>query len=1304
MNVYDEVINATVVNNCVTGRFTTLKRRELIITRTNILSVYHHNRHGKLILDYEWKLAGRIESIELISQNYSDLQCLVLLTGSGKLSIVRFDALTQSLDTLSLHYYEDKFRELSLIEVSKKPKLVVDPLFQCLLVCNNDCVAMLSLNVGDEEEEIGDTKGNSSKKQKLNGGEAKPLAKSSTVMPASHLHSEIKNIIDVQFLCGFNKPTLAILYQPTLAWCGNEKLTGQTMKYIMLSLDLEDEKSTVIALLQNLPNDLHTIIPLSNASILIGLNEMVYVDNTGALQGAVAVNSFASNTLSTKLRDSSNLEAFFHRPLCYYNTTSKGRDILLLMDENCGMYNVIMESEGRLLTGFSCVKIPIVNDIFKKNNLPTCMCGDVNLESGQLFMGFQSGDAMSVKLNNLRSSLENKKLTETIEADDEYKDLYGGTEIEKKSTEMESPFDIEALDKLPNIGAVTSLTIGKAASIESTVAKLTNPNKDELSIVATSGTGSGSHLTILENTIVPHVQQALKFISVTQLWNLKIKDKDKYLVTTDSSQAKSDIYSIDKNFRPFKSFDFKKNDTTVSTAVTGGGKKIVQVTSKGVYLFDTNFKRLMTMNFDFEVVHVCIKDPFLLLTNSKGDIKIYELEPNHKKKFVKMPLPGALKEIIITFGVILESNMCNKYLHGLENSMENQVLFTFVTADNQIVFFTKDHNDRIFQLNGVDQFNERLFISTYQMPDEITPDPSIKQVMLNKLGHYNKEEYLTILTFGGEIYQYKKCAGTPDKFVKCENELLITGAPDNAYAKGVQGVERVAHYIEDYNGYSVIFITGTVPYIIIKEDTSVPRIFPFGNVTLVSMTSWGKSSVMCVDDVKNARIMTLNLEKDRYYGNKMPLAKIYLEDVLEEFGTFNKVTFHERTQTFVVSYTKTIDYEALSEEDENIVGYDPNKPHAKGFQSGILLVNPKTWNIIDKIELGKNSLINDLRTMMIQLNSNTKRKREYLLMGNSYVRDEDIGGTGSFYLYDITEVVPEPGKPDTNYKFKEIFQEEIRGTVTTVCEISGRFMISQSSKAMVRDIQEDNSVVPVAFLDMPVFITDAKNFGNLMIIGDAMQGLAFLGFDAEPYRMITLGKSVSKFETVSLEFLVSNGDVYFLVSDRNQIMHVLKYAPDEPNSLSGQRLVHCTSFNLYTINTCMRLLKKNNEFEDRQSNGNPSVPTFQCIGAQVDGSIFKVVPISEASYRRLYLVQQQIIDKEIQLCGLNPRMERLNNDYYHLGNILRPLLDFGVLKRFHTLSIPKRRFMASKAGHQAHFEVWRDLIDIEYSLKSLNKN
>ncbi|SCU87875.1 LADA_0E06722g1_1 [Lachancea dasiensis] len=1311
MNVYDEIFDATKVSHALLGRLTSETDDQLVVARSNVLSVFKAV-HGKLLLCHEFKLHGRITGMALVDQMQRPLQCLILSTGRAKLSLVRFDPhKPMGMETLSLHYYETEFSKRSLLELARESKLRVDHERRCVLLCNNDMLAILRLGTNeDEEEDNGAATLPVPKKLKLENGmsSSHPIAQKSIILNVSELNSDIKNVMDIQFLNSFNKPTLAVLYQPRLAWSGNEKAVSKTsMKLIAITLD--NSKNTTLYQVKGIPHDVHTIVPLNSSCVLVGINEIICVDNTGSLQSTVLLNSFAEKLTRSKQVDKRSLEVMFEEPVTWTSAmVAKDTEILMLMDHKAEMYSISLKSEGRLLLDFSIVKLPITNEIFKSQHFPTCitpLTGGLSLKSFQLFIGFSSGDALLLKLNNLRSAFESRETREIElqpEEDDEYASLYGDDEgISKPSPEnkmlvdMVIPFDIEVTDRLLNVGPITNMAVGKDSSIETTVQGLSNPNRNELAIVSTSGSGNFSCLNVMEQSVRPLVQQALKFTSVTKIWNLKIRKKDKYLITTDSGADKTDLFEIGQKITSIKPQHFKRNVTTVEIAVIGRGKRVVHVTTKAVYLFNLGFKKLMTISFDFEVVHVSILDPFILLTNSKGEIKIYELDSKHRNKLTKVRLPEALEEMIITSGVILKSNICNDFMPTLEEYEKDkeQLLFTFVAADNQIIFFPKDHHDRIFQLNGVDNLDEMLFISTYQLPEEIVPDPCIKQVMINRLGKDGKEDFLTILTFGGELYLYRKLG---NKFFKemQSNDLLITGAPGNAYAKGVSSIERIAHYIPNFNGHSIILVTGSVPYMIIKEDVSKPKIFKFANIPLVSLTSWGDNSVLCVDDIKNARIVTL--DTTFFYGNRLPVKRVNIEDALSNYGSLNNVAYHERTGMYVASFNKKIEYEAISEDGQKMVGCNDNVIHAQGFESGILLINPKTWNVIDVLSFSKNSLVNDMKTMLIQTNSRMRRKREYLVVGNTFVRDEDFGTMGSFYLYDITEVVPEPGKPDTNYKLKEIFHEEFRGAVSSVCEVSGRFLISQGQKVLIRDVQEDNSVVPVAFMDVPVFVTDAKSYGNLLIIGDAAQEFQFVGFDAEPYRMIPLGKSVSGLEVMSLEFLVNNGEVNFLVSDRNDILHVLKYAPDEPNSLSGQKLVHCSSFNLHSTNSCMKLIPKKNEFPQ-----NFTPPQFQTIGANVDGSIFKVVPLSESVYRRLYVVQQHLIEKEIQLCGLNPKMERLDNRFYTLGHALRPMLDFTIIKGFSSLPINKRKQVAAKAGRQADFEIWRDLIGVEYSMHSL---
>lgn len=1356
MNLYDDVLEPSVIQRGLSARFTTLTENELILLRTNIISIYQVlDTTGELLLKHEYRFDGVISDIQVVPQGTGKLDTLLLCLNDCKFSLIRFDANNNILETLSLHYYGSKFKKQSLIQLSKTSTVRIDPNNNCILLFNGDNIAVLPiLNNEANDDEIGDMENIDeiypSKKKLKNNYNHHFKTGASEVISSKALNVDIQNIIDIQFLYNFSKPTVTILYQPKLAWIGNKKLNSQPTKIQIISFNfiLSEGKTTIeptlITKLENLSWDYHTLLPITNGILIVGDNELSFMDNTGVLQSCIFLNSFSDkNWRLSKIIDNSHLEIILTKnmikSLSVPSRLDNNKDssintdtdeLLLIMDQLNNLYYIQFEFEGRLLIKFDIIKLPILNDIFTQNNCITCIVRVDNYKDNSninLFLGFQTGNSMVVKLNNIKSVLTSKeekddtdRLNSAMDEDEDFydeDDLYANDEsienvtsnskslVNKSSTNLAEPFDIELLSVLNNTGPITSLTTGKVTSIETNIKGLTNPNKDEYSIVTTSGNGTGSHLNVVQLTVQPVVELALKFISVTQTWNLKLNNIDKYLVTTDSTKTKSDIYEIDNNFSLHRSGRLRRDATTVNISIFGDQTRIVQVTTNNLYLFDTNFRRLTTIKFDYEIVHVSFMDPYILITLSRGNLYIYELEKKYKKKLFRVGLPEILSEMVITSGLILKSNMCNEFLPQVEDKDEEQMLFTFVTADNQIIFFTREHNDRVFQLNGVDDLAEQLFISTYTLPDEVVPDPSIKQIMINKLGQNYPEEYLTILTFGGEIYQYKKSLQRNSRFYKnsIRNNLAVTGAPNNAYAKGVSSIERILHYIPNYNGYSVIFVTGNVPYIIMKEDNSVSRVFKFANISIVSMTPWGKQSIMCVDDIKNARVYTLDKE-NVYYGNKLPIKKVFINTTIENYMTLTNITYHEKSQTFMASYMQEIDFVAKSEDDEPItVGVKDNVPHAKGSHCGLLLINPQTWNIIDKVEFDGDAMVNDMKTMLIQVDSHSKRKVEFLVVGVTNNSSEDLPASGSFFIYDIISVVPEPGKPDTGFKLKQIFTEYVKSAITATCDISGRFVISQSQKLMVRDVQEDNSVVPVAFLDVPLYVTNIKSFGNLLLIGDAMQGIQFIGFDAEPYRMIPLGKSVTHFETMCIEFIINNGELYFAIVDINNILHVLKYAPDEPNSLSGQRLIHCSSFNLYSSVTCMKLIPKNNEFDNSNNNTGAinGTSSFQIIGGHIDGSLHKIIPLSEDAYRRLYVIQQQIIDKEPTLGGLNPRMERQGNDFLHLSHTKRVMLDYNVIKRFTTLSIKRRSNLAQKIGRNAEFDLWRIIIDTEFSMVSL---
>ena len=384
------------MSHSLTAHFTTSDYEELLVVRTNILSVYRPTRDGKLYLTDEFKLHGLITDIGLIPQKDSPLSCLLLCTGVAKISILKFNSLTNSIDTLSLHYYEGKFKEKSLVELAKTSTLRMDPGNACALLFNNDIIAFLPFHTNKNDEDDDEDDDNIEEEELVHNTDQKSRTTNtfyrrkrtklcdkftvpSVILTANELYEGANNIIDIQFLKNFTKPTVAILYQPRLVWAGNSKVSKFPTQYVILTLNIQSTEnsarieSTTIAFVKELPWDLHTVVPVSNGAIIVGANELAFLDNTGVLQSTILLNSFAQKDLQkTKIINNSSLEILFREKgtTSIWMPSSRNKkggnnsdETLLLMDLKSNIYYIQMEAEGRLLIKFDIIKLPIVNDL-----------------------------------------------------------------------------------------------------------------------------------------------------------------------------------------------------------------------------------------------------------------------------------------------------------------------------------------------------------------------------------------------------------------------------------------------------------------------------------------------------------------------------------------------------------------------------------------------------------------------------------------------------------------------------------------------------------------------------------------------------------------------------------------------------------------------------------------------------------------------------------------------------------------------------------------------------------------------------
>jgi len=186
-----------------------------------------------------------------------------------------------------------------------------------------------------------------------------------------------------------------------------------------------------------------------------------------------------------------------------------------------------------------------------------------------------------------------------------------------------------------------------------------------------------------------------------------------------------------------------------------------------------------------------------------------------------------------------------------------------------------------------------------------------------------------------------------------------------------------------------------------------------------------------------------------------------------------------------------------------------------------------------------------LKQVDLQISEDTKKRKSYLAMGTATLRGEDSGTKGTIYVFEITHVVPQKDRPETNRRLEIAWSEEVRGAVTVINEIRGYLLHSQGQKVMIRAYGEnDEQFLPVAFFDLSMVATVAQCVRDFVLFGDIMHSICFIGFQEEPYRMTLLGRDYEKMEITCGDFILQEGSLFFAVADEKENLHIFQYDPE----------------------------------------------------------------------------------------------------------------------------------------------------------------
>ncbi|XP_026677670.1 cleavage and polyadenylation specificity factor subunit 1 [Diaphorina citri] len=410
------------------------------------------------------------------------------------------------------------------------------------------------------------------------------------------------------------------------------------------------------------------------------------------------------------------------------------------------------------------------------------------------------------------------------------------------------------------------------------------------------------------------------------------------------------------------------------------------------------------------------------------------------------------------------------------------------------------------------------------------------------------------------------------------------------------------------------------------------------------------------------------------------------------------LAYHLETKTYcIVTSTAepSTDYYKFNGEDKELVT-DPRDsrfipPLVSQFH--VSLFSPFSWEEIPQTNfpLHEWEHVLCLKNVSMEYEGTLSGLRGYIALGTNYNYSEDVTCRGRILLFDIIEVVPEPGQPLTKNKIKMIYAKEQKGPVTAICHVAGFLVTAVGQKIYIWQLK-DNDLTGIAFIDTEVYIASMVSVKNLILVGDYARSIALLRYQPE-YRTLSLvARDYKPTQVYACEFVIESSSMGFMISDKDKNVVLFMYQPEARESNGGHRLIKKTDFHLgQHVNTFFKIRCKPSSISDAPG----ARSRFLTWYASLDGALGFFLPLPEKNYRRLLMLQNVMVTHTSHTGGLNPRAFRTyKGKGYYAGNPSRGIIDGSLVWKFLQLSLGERLEICKKIGSK-HNDILDELYDIE---------
>ncbi|CAG8596773.1 4454_t:CDS:10 [Cetraspora pellucida] len=565
----------------------------------------------------------------------------------------------------------------------------------------------------------------------------------------------------------------------------------------------------------------------------------------------------------------------------------------------------------------------------------------------------------------------------------------------------------------------------------------------------------------------------------------------------------------------------------------------------------------------------------------------------------------------------------------------------------------------------------------------------IQEILLINIGRRTKEPYLIARSSVGDIMIYKAFRYIPgtdisDPFLKSQSqseftnrlairfsrvhqeyisrETIFSDIHDKPVSRrttlqepNIDEVDQTSHDVEkrspilkqinrrlipftNISGYSGVFVTGAKPVWLICANNNYLRLHPMNaEGEIRSFTQF--HNVHCRHGFLYTNTQDVcrlsELPTDFQYDMEWTVKKIQLNRSV--YG----IEYHPEMQVYALLTSVPVEF-LLRDENGEPLEFERDStqvlPETQRFT--LELISPVTWETVDRHDFHDDEQGLCIKCVSLQTKSTTSGRKSFISIGTGIFRGEDVGMRGNVYVFEIIEVVPEPDNPQTNHKFKLLCHEEVKGSVSAICDVNGYL-------------------------------------------------LTCVGPKEEPAKLVLVGKDYHSMEVGCTNFIIDEPVLYFAVADMDKNIHLFQYAPYNVQSFAGQKLIRRGDFHVGAqVKTMLSLPKK--ELARRELSIDHGIHVMEeetsghkqlCLCGTLDGSIGMITPIPEKMYKRMQLLHSQMVNGIQHPAGLNPKSFRLMQSKQRLAiNPAKGILDGDLLIQFPNLVLHRQREMTKQIG------------------------